>query len=419
MDTTRRMLTAVARPNFDGTAAPINQFARMPHYVSPDFKNVVRISLNSLWTTGFLDLDREPIVLSVPDTSGRYYVFSVMDMWTNVFASIGKRTTGTGPGAFLLAGPKWQGIPPSDIRQIFRCPTRYAWALGQTQCDGEDQFATVNALQAQYHLTPLAAWGRPYTPPTDVPFDRSIDPTVTPVDQVARMDAGSFFGRLGPLTRDNPPYGEDWPILDAMARAGIKPGQPFDLRAADPAIARGLQRAVDKVNDELWPEVLKFPNVNGWISPADIGRYGRDYSTRMGIAFVGLGADVKDDTIYPTTFYDAQGKLLSGDGRYVLRFERGQSPPTNGTWSVSQYVGNFYVRNALNRYAIRPSMPITYGADGALEIYFQAHPPGGKKDANWLPVPPHETFNVTIRNYWPKPEALNGSYKVPAIRRIG
>jgi hypothetical protein len=125
--------------------------------------------------------------------------------------------------------------------------------------------------------------------------------------------------------QDNPPDDEDWPIRDAMGRLGIQRGKSFDLHAVDPAIARGLQRAVDQVNDELWPEVLKFRNVNGWIRPDNIGRYGRVYSTRTGIAFVGLGADLQANTIYPTTFYDADGKLLSGDGRYVLRFEGGSA----------------------------------------------------------------------------------------------
>jgi hypothetical protein len=319
MDITRRVLTAVPRPNLDGTAAPINQFARMPHYVSPDFKNVVRISLNSLWTTGFIDVQREPIVLSVPDTAGRYNVFSVMDMWTNVFASLDKRTTGTGPGAFLFVGRNWNGTAPSDICEVFHCPTRYAWVLGQTQCDGEQEFAAVNRLQAQYKLTPLSAWGHPYEP-LGLAADPGVPLDVTPVDQVARMDAGAFFGRLGPLMGD---------------------------------------------------------------------------------------------------FYDADGELLSGDGRYVLRFERGQFSPTNATWSVSQYVGNFYVRNLLNRYAIRPSMLLTYGQDGSLEIYFQAHSPGGDKEANWLSVPSKETFNVTIRDYWPMAGALDGSYKVPPIKRVG
>jgi hypothetical protein len=101
MDVTREVLTAAPAPNAEGTAAPINQLAKMPHYVDPTFKNVVRISLNSLWTTGFVDLAKEPIVLSVPDTKERYYVFSMMNMWTDVFGSVGKRTTGTGPGNFL------------------------------------------------------------------------------------------------------------------------------------------------------------------------------------------------------------------------------------------------------------------------------------------------------------------------------
>jgi hypothetical protein len=138
----------------------------MPRYVSPDFKNVVRISLNSLWTTAWLDLDREPIVLSVPDTHDRYYVFSMMNMWTDVFGSVGKRTTGT--GAFLIAGPKWQGTAPTDVKQTFRSPTRHAWILGQTQADGPTDFAAVNAIQAQYKLTPLGAWGKPHTPPAKV-----------------------------------------------------------------------------------------------------------------------------------------------------------------------------------------------------------------------------------------------------------
>src|SRR6516164_1595291 len=168
MDVTREVLTAAPAPNAEGTAAPMNQLAKMPHYVEPTFKNVVRISLNSLWTTGFVDLDKEPIVLSVPDTKERYYVFSVMNMWTDVFASIGKRTTGTGPGNFLIAGPNWQGTAPPDVRQTFRSSTRYAWLLGQTQANGPEDFAAVNALQAAYKLTPLSAWGTPYTPPTNV-----------------------------------------------------------------------------------------------------------------------------------------------------------------------------------------------------------------------------------------------------------
>ena len=189
MDVTREVLTAAPAPNAEGTAAPINQLAKMPHYVDPTFKNVVRISLNSLWTTGFVDLAKEPIVLSVPDIKERYYVFSMMNMWTDVFGSVGKRTTGTGPGNFLIAGPSWQGTAPADIKQTFRSSTRYAWLLGQTQANGPDDFAAVNALQADYKLTPFSAWGKPYTPPTNVPVDSKVD---RPQDDPSR--SGSTHG---------------------------------------------------------------------------------------------------------------------------------------------------------------------------------------------------------------------------------
>jgi hypothetical protein len=244
MDVTRQVLTAAPAPNAEGTAAPINQLAKMPHYVSPYFTNVVRISLNSLWTTGFVDLAKEPIVLSAPDTKDRYYVFSVMNMWTDVFMSVGKRATGTGPGNFLIVGPDWQGTPPADIKQTFRSSTRYAWVLGQTQANGPDDFAVVNAIQADYKLTPISAWGKPYTPPNNVPVDSAVNLKVTPPSQVAAMDAGTFFNRLALALKDNPPYPTDERRLWMLKKLGIEPGKEFDISKIDPAIARGLQRAV-------------------------------------------------------------------------------------------------------------------------------------------------------------------------------
>jgi hypothetical protein len=411
------VLTAAPAPNSEGTAAPINQLAKMPHYVSPDFKNVVRISLNSLWTTGWLDLEKEPIVLSVPDTKDRYYVFSIMNMWTDVFGSAGKRTTGTGPGNFLVVGPKWQGTAPADIKQTFRSSTRYAWALGQTQANGPDDFAAVNAIQAEYKLTPLSAWGKPYTPPDNVPVDPKVDLKVTPPDQVARMDAGTFFNRLALAMKDNPPYADDKPALEKLKKLGIEPGKPFDISKVDPAIGRGLEKAVKEVQIKLAEGVTKMKNVNGWILMQNLGRYGVDYNTRAGVTYMGLGADMREDTVYPTSYLDADGNPYDSTNKYVMRFEKGQLPPTNGTWSVSQYKGNFYERNALNRYAISPWMPLKFNEDGSLDIYLQAESPGPDKEANWLPTPPGQ-FNLTLRNYFPKEVAYDGSYKVPPVKKV-
>jgi hypothetical protein len=425
MDVTREVLTAAPAPNAEGTAAPINQLAKMPHYVDPTFKNVVRISLNSLWTTGFVDLEKEPIVLSVPDTQERYYVFSMMNMWTDVFGSVGKRTTGTGPGHFLIAGPHWQGTVPSDIRQTYRSSTRYAWVLGQTQANGPDDFAVVNAMQADYKLTPLSAWGTPYTPPTNVPVDSQVDVKTTPPDQVARMDAGTFFNRLAMAMKDNPPYPEDvdytlvplMAALEKLKKLGIEPGKPFDISKIDPAIAHGLEKAVKEVPIKMQEGVPKMHNVNGWITMLNLGRYSTDYDTRAGVAYMGLGANQHEDTVYPTAYVDGDGKPLDSANTYVMHFEKDQLPPTNGTWSVSQYQGNFYVVNVLNRYAIAPWMPLKFNADGSLDLYLQAESPGPEKESNWLPTPPGP-FNLTLRNYFPKEAAYDGSYKVPPVKKV-
>jgi hypothetical protein len=418
MDVTREVLTAAPAPNFEGTAAPVNQLAKMPHYVSPYFTNVVRISLNSLWTTGWLDLDAEPMVISVPDTNGRYYVFSVMNMWTDVFASIGKRTTTTGPGAFLLAGPKWNGVAPSDIRQVYRSTTRYAWVLGQTQANGPDDFAAVNALQAEYKLTPLSAWGKPYTPPANVPVNPNVALTPTPPEQVAAMDGVTFFNRLATSMQDNPPYPEDYRALRRLAILGVAPGKPLDASKTDPAIVRGLNRAVKQALVKMNEGLTAMNNVNGWIRPADLGRYGTDYGTRAGIAMAGLGADLQEDTIYPVAFVDGDNNRLDAANAYVMHYEKGTLPPTNATWSVSLYQGPNYVPNAIDRYDIAPWMPLEFNPDGSLDIYIQTKSPGPGKEANWLPAPPEGEFNIVIRNYWPKEAALNGAYENPPIKRV-
>ena len=203
MDLTKDQATAV--PTAGEITAPVNQFAVMTKYPDASFRAVVRTGLDTLFATAWVDLEKEPLVLSVPDTNGRYYVIALFDMWSNVFTSIGKRNTGTGAANFLIAGPGWQGTPTADIKQTFRSPTRFVWVNGQMQANGPQEYAAVNALQKQYKLTPLSAWGHPYTPPAEVPVTAGVDTKTPPAEQVQKMDAGAFFGRLARLMKDNPP----------------------------------------------------------------------------------------------------------------------------------------------------------------------------------------------------------------------
>jgi hypothetical protein len=140
----------------------------------------------------------------------------------------------------------------------------------------------VNAIQANYKLTPLTQWGKPYTPPTNVPVDKTVDLSKIPPDQVEAMDAGTFFNRLAMLMKDNPPAAEDAEALRKLKDIGVEPGKLFDISKVSPAIAHGLERAMKEAPVKLQQGILKMKTVNGWMQPNDIGHYGKDYDTRAG-----------------------------------------------------------------------------------------------------------------------------------------
>jgi hypothetical protein len=416
MDLTRETSTAV--PSAGEFTAPPNQFSVMTHYPDASFRAVARTGLDTLFAVSWADLEKEPLVLSTPDTGGRYYVIALFDMWSNVFASIGKRTTGTAAGNFLLAGPNWQGSTPPDVKQVFRSPTRFVWVNGQMQADGPKDYEGVTFLQKQYKLTPLSAWGTPYTPPATVPVTSGVDTRTPPITQVQQMDANAYFGRLARLMKDNPPAAADAAMIEKLRKLGIQPGQSFDFSKIDSGAAWGLGHAMSAFA-LLERGVKQLKTVNGWIvMPKNMADYGTDYTTRAGIALVGLGAIQPHDVVYPTAFSDGENKPLDGANRYVLHFAKDQTPPTNATWSVSLYdPQGFYAPNAINRYDLAEWMPLQYNADGSLDLYIQADAPGAEREANWLPAP-RGPFNLTIRNYWPKEAVLDGNYSLPPVKQV-
>ncbi len=415
MDVTKDVLTAV--PSAEEWAAPINQFTRAKTYVTPEITNVVRISLNGLWATAFLDLT-EPIVVSFPEVDDRFYVAQVMNLWTDNFASIGPRTTGTEAGDFLIVGPDWTGETPEGVKEVYRSSTRYAWILVQTVADGPDDFAAAYAQQAEYKLTPLSYWGSGYTPPTGVPVDDAVTTDVTPFDQVRLMDAQTYFDRLAALMIENPPYGADAPMLGKLAHLGIEPGKPFRLSEVDPGIGRGLTRAVGDVWGRLATGPLGMPSRNGWIDMLNLGAYGTDYDTRAAVAWLGLGALSKEDAVYPTAFVDSEGRPLDFTARYTMTFPKDGMLPCPAAWSVSIYQGNFYDANEWNKYDVAPWMNPAVSEDGSLVIYVQPDSPGEALQANWLPSPDAGPMNITIRCYRPDAAMLDGSYSIPPLVKV-
>jgi hypothetical protein len=415
MDLTKRVSTNVPSPQ-PNAHAPINQFGNMLKYPPASDHTIVRMNVDTLYSMAWLDLSKEPMVLSVPDTHGRYYMMPMLDAWTNVFASPGKRTTGTSAGNFAITGPGWTGKLPDGVKEI-KAPTNTVWITGRTQTDGPEDYAAVNAIQKQYKITPLSAFGKPYTPPPGV-VDPAVDTKTAPVDQLAKMDATTFFKTLARLMAANPPPPADAPALALLARIGVAPGQDFEPGKLDPAIAKGLEKSVQNALERLQAAAKHAGKpVNGWyIPPMNVGDFGTDYGLRAVVALIGLGANIPADAIYPNAFVDGDGKPLNGAHRYVVHFDKGKTPPANAFWSLTMYnAQSFFVENPINRYNIAGWMPFKYNQDGSLDVYIQKDSPGKEKEANWLPAAEGE-FSVTMRVYWPKPAMGDGTWTPPPLK---
>jgi len=418
MDATRQKISNVATAG--PSAAPVNQFANMPQFPDASFKDVVRANVDTLYSSAWLELSKEPIVLSVPDTNGRYYLMPMLDAWTNIFASPGKRTTGTKAGHFAITGPSWTGTLPAGVQQL-KSPTNMVWIIGRTQTNGPKDYAAVQAIQKQYKLTPLSAFGKPYTPPAGV-VDPTVDMKLAPVEAVAKMSTATFFTTLAALMKDNPPPAADAPMLAKLAKIGIVPGEKFNPAKLDPAVAKGLEKALPVALEKLTTASKGLGTTsNGWRDPPKtLGDWGTDYGTRAVIALVGLGANLPADAVYPSAYVDGEGRALNGANRYVLHFAKGGEPPVRAFGSVTMYdPDSFFVANPINRYAVSSWMPFKRNADGSLDLYIQKDSPGKDKEANWLPAPASD-FNLTMRMYWPNdkaPSIVDGTWKPPGLKK--
>jgi hypothetical protein len=416
MNVTKKVTTNV--PKAEGGNAPVNQFCHLRAFPDYTFTDVVSPNADTLYSFAWLDLESEPIVLSVPDVGKRYYLMPLLDAWTNVFASPGTRITGNRKGDFAVAGLGWKGKLPVGIQEI-KSPTNMVWLIGRTQTDGKQDYANVHAIQDQYLLTPLSAWGKLYTPPANMPVEAEIDMKTPPVDQVAGMDAATFFTRLNALMKDNPPAAADKNALKRFAAIGVEPGEPFDLKSQDQAVAKSLEQAVRAAQAKIVAEAGKSHGkiVNGWQVMKNTGSYGTDYLWRAVVALIGLGANLPEDAIYPHATADAAGQPLTGAHRYVVRFPKGQLPPVGAFWSLTVYnARQAFVQNPLNRYAIGDRDKLMFNEDGSLTLYIQHDSPGKENESNWLPAPA-DSFNVLMRLYRPRKEALDGTWKMPPIEQ--
>jgi hypothetical protein len=417
MDLTRQVMTNVA--TLEGLRGPMGQFVNARQYPSAAFKDVTAPNADTLYSSAWLDVGKEPYVVTIPDEKGRYFLMPMLSGWTDVFAVPGKRTTGTEAQKYAITGPGWKGDLPDGVKEL-KSPTSIVWIICRTYCTGTpEDYKAVHAIQDKYSLVPLSAYGKEYMPPKGK-VDPEIDMKTAVRDQVNRMDAGAYFKRLAQLMKDNPPSKADAPMVEKMAKIGIVPGKDFDMGKLDPATAKAL-KDVPKAAQEKIMGYFKVGvvNKNGWRIFKTTGIYGVDYLDRAFITAVGLGANRPQDAVYPTSEEDGDGKPYDGANRYVMHFPKGQTPPARGFWSLTMYNADyFFVENPLNRYTVSPRNDLKYNDDGSLDLYIQKDSPGKEQESNWLPAPSGK-FVLMLRLYWPQetpPSVIDGTWTPPAVR---
>jgi hypothetical protein len=422
MEMTRRVITNVAEPK--GTKAPMGQMIKVREYPNAKFRDVTAPNADTLYTTAFFDVGKEPWVLSLPAMGDRYALFPMLDGWTTVFEVPGKRTTGTGAQKYAITGPGWEGKLPKDVVE-YKSPTSMVWLLGRIYCTGTpEDYKAVHALQDDVKLVPLSAYGKEWTPPKGK-VDPAIDTKTAVRDQVNRMDAAEYFTLLAELLKTNPPSEADELMVEKLARIGIVPGKDFDKSKFDPALVKRVpQVGFDRIMLHYKFSDGDVKDINGWGFTTKTGIYGINYIQRALITAIGLGANRPQDAVYPLSAkYDGGliKRAYQGSENYVLTFKTGAMPPVSGFWSLTMYDENyFFVENPINRYSISARQDLKMNADGSTDLFIQNASPGADKEANWLPAPKGK-FVLMMRLYWPKegnPSLLGGSWVLPPVKKV-
>ncbi|MFE9687238.1 DUF1254 domain-containing protein [Streptomyces sp. NPDC006285] len=410
LERTRRLLTSQEIP----IGAPVNTFLHVDRLMTPTNREVVKPNNDTLYSSAWLDLREGPLVLDVPEAHGRYYSLMFLDAYTNAFAYVGRRTTGTKPGRYVITGPDHHGELPN--LPVLASPTHSVWALGRTLVEGPQDLAAAGALIRQYSLTRLD--GAP------IASLHSTGPLDSP--QNLGKSGIAFFDEMCAALALNPPPAEDQPMLDRIAQCGIVPGAVPSRDVTDPLVHAVLD-TVGVSGDALLSltpgssgasDGQGMRHKDGWTYHLNTGGYGQSYAVRAIVALQGIGAVHPDEALYVGAREDSEGRLLDGSRCYRLRFEPGQLPPVDAFWSLTAYDHEQYlVDNPIERYSIGDrTSGLSYGPDGSLELYLQHEEPS-QGPANWLPVGPGR-FELIVRCYQPNPELLDGNYNLPPLLSV-
>jgi hypothetical protein len=398
--------------------APWNQIYNVPRVFTPADTAVLTPNSDTPYSFLGMDLRTEPIVLTVPMIDKRrYFSVQIIDLYTFNFDYLGSRTTGNDGGSFLITGPNWKGETPKGVKKVIRSETELLLAIYRTQLFDPSDLDNVKKVQAGYTVQPLSKFlGTP------APKAAAVIDFIKPLGHAEQKTSVEFFDILDFLLQFCPIDPSEKALRARFARLGIGVGRRFDSGKLSPEIKTAIEQGMA----DAWADFAGFDKevAAGKVTSGDVfgtrAYLKNNYLYRMGAAVLGIWGNSKQEALYPIYYVDEAKQKLNGSNRYTLRFAPGRLPPVNAFWSLTMYKlpESLLAANPISRYLINsPMLPqLTKDADGGLTLYVQNESPGKDTESNWLPAP-KEAFFVVLRVYWPKAEALDGSWTPPQVQQ--
>lgn len=391
--------------------APFNAYYHYENLATPQVAPFRAPNNDTLYSTAWLDLRKEPAILSVPATHGRYYTAHVMDLHSETIANIGQRVYGTDAGQFAIVGPGWAGELPAGIKAVVRSETVFAAVLLRVYVSGPQDVPEVRGLQKRFSIDSLS---RSQTGGSALQPAASADlPPYRP------QNSSDRFAMLNWILQNNPPRKGEEALMSQFSGIGLGSAEVVQRLVVSPDV---MDEAYAGAVSAIKAAGLQSGRmVNGWrIQLQGIGNYGFDYLQRASVWDGGPLANAPEESVYPSAVTDSQGQMLDGShGVYTIRFDKERIPPVNSFWSLTIYrlQDGMLVENPISRYSIGDRTPgLKYGADGSLTICLKHAKPCNTRDSNWLPAPDGQ-FYLALRLYGPKDAARSGVWAPPPIQK--
>lgn len=415
MEVTRRHISAGDRRTEEQKIS--NLFIHNHEMASDKWRAVARSNIDTLFSSAWIDLSDGPATITIPPAGDRYYMFQMLDMWTDTYAVVGSRTIGQKGGTVTLVGPAHTQSHHSTAHDIvIHCPTPTTWIIGRSYAqNGPDLQDAIHFIDA---VVGTSEHVQGFSNNVTYPGDESRK--IPPVTKVRNLSGQEFFEFASQILIREGIRNTDGSIALRLRALGIIAGHAFDYSTQSAQVKSAINDAPRIFNERIRKTLSnRGPAINGWsTTQSDIGTYGNSYVLRAAVALIGLAANPTIDAVYISALFDTNNDKLEGSRSYVIHFNKDEFPPANAFWSLTAYDHEgFMISNPLNRFGIRSRDEVECNEDGSLDIYFAPKCPPQAPESNWIPSIAG-SVGLQMRLYSPAEAYLNGSWKPPVIKRL-